>query len=192
MIFLDIGSHEGQTLEEVTRDRWGFTEIHAVEPMPREAAILQQRFGDDPRVLIHRFALMDYTGHVTMYGANDQLEASVYSGKLDVDPDVRTTVECTRATEFFTSLPEAELYVDMNCEGAEVPILDDLVASGEIHRITHMLVSFDITRVRDFEQQAARVKVAMLAAGFTRWRSVYPDRPTHQEQIAAWLEEAGA
>jgi len=187
--FLDIGSHEGQTLEEVTKPTWRFDRILAVEPMPREQDVLRQRFGEDERVRLFANALGGRTGAVTMYGTNDLLEASVFARKNDVDEQVRTRVWQVQASRFIDLHVPADgpLYVNMNCEGGEVPILRDLLASGRIWRISALLVDWDCRKVPGMEGEAAKLIDAFRTIGFTRWTSDYADLPTHQEQIAAWL-----
>lgn len=190
-IFVDVGSHIGQTIEEVVKPRWSFDEIHAIEPMPAERYVLHQRFHADPRVKIWAFALGDYDGSTVIFGTNEFLEASVWPEKDDVDRAVKTTVECRDASGFFSELdPGANLTVNMNCEGAEVPILDALLFSGEVKRITHLMVDFDIRKVPGFEQAERRLRVALDAAGIS-YTAALPDRKTHQEQIAAWLTSVG-
>lgn len=189
-VLVDVGSHEGQTLEEVIKPRWGFDMIHAIEPMPREFATLIERYAAHPKVVLHPFALSNYTGSVPMYGTNDLLEASVFAGKDDADESVTTEVACVDAAAFFRSLPGDELLVNMNCEGAEIPILDSLLDNGEIGRISHMLISFDIRKVPGMEDEELRVRHRMASVGFDRFTSTYPEADTHQEQIAAWLEAA--
>lgn len=188
--FIDIGSHEGQTLQEVTKPRWTFDEIHAIEPMPREFALLIDRYGYHPSLSIHPFALSNHTGTLMMYGTNDILEASVFAEKADADPTVVTEVACVEAAAFFRSLPEMDLFVNMNCEGGEIPILDNLIDTGQIERITHMLVSFDISKVTGMESEEARLRDRMAEVGFDRFTSTYAEEDTHQKQIAAWLEWA--
>jgi FkbM family methyltransferase len=189
-VFVDIGSHVGQTIEEVLEPRWGFDLIYAIEPMPFQAAVLRQRFTAEPRVKLHEFALANRDGALTMYGTNDELEASVFPEKDDVDTQVRTTVRCVDAASFFEEIARdvPQIVVNLNAEGAEVLILDRLIETGWIHAITELLVDFDIRKVRGREHNEVRIRAALTDAGFDRWTSEYPDLPTHREQIAAWLE----
>jgi FkbM family methyltransferase len=184
--FVDIGSHRGQTLEEVVKPRWGFDRIHAIEPMPREFAVIEERFGDQPAVRFHAIALGYMTGDAFMYGTNEQLEASFYSHKTDVDASVRTTVHCVDASEWFGEHAEGDLYVNLNAEGAEFPILESLLWTGEIKRITAMQLSWDMKKVPGLAGHIPMLAARLNHAGVT-WTADYADLPTHQEQIAAWL-----
>ena len=185
MIFVDVGAHEGQTIDEVRRADYPFDVIHAVEPMPVQAAMLRQRYFYDPRVIVHEFALSHTSGLTTMYGTNEALEASLFPTKLDVDPKVQTTVRAVRASGFFEVCGDG-LVVNMNCEGGEVPILEDLLATGSIERIAHLMVDFDARKVVGMET-APRQIVKGLEQTNVDYRLTYPDLPTHAEQIACWL-----
>ena len=183
--FVDIGSHEGQTLAEVTKERWGFDRIHAIEPMPRQMTYLRAFYGSDPRIALHDWALHDHAGWTTIYGSNALLEASLYPDKVDVDERVRTVVRCVDAAAFFAAL-SGEVVVNLNAEGAERPILDRLLETGEIARISALLVSFDIRKIASQAKEETRLRAALDRAG-VNWTCEYVEALTHQEQSAAWL-----
>lgn len=185
MIFVDVGAHEGQTIDEVRRADYPFDVIHAVEPMPTQAAHLRRRYSYDPRVIVHEFALTHTSGLTTMFGTNDALEASLFAAKIDVDPEVRTTVRAVKASAFFEACGDG-LVVNMNCEGGEVPILVDLLDSGTIKRIGHLLVDWDSRFVAGLEEEPRKI-VERLERTDVDYRGTFPDLPTHAEQIASWL-----
>jgi FkbM family methyltransferase len=186
MIFVDVGAHEGQTIDEVRRSRYPFDVIHAIEPMPVQAAILRQRYSFDPRIVVHEFALSHTSGSTTMYGVNDRLEASLYPDKDDVDASVKTYVRAVRASAFFRAICRGSV-VSMNCEGGEVPILEDLLRSGQIERIGSLMIDFDARKVPAISDAPQSI-VARLSLTGVNFRTTYPDLPTHAEQIESWLE----
>jgi FkbM family methyltransferase len=188
--FLDVGGHEGQTLQEVTKERWAFDHIHCFEPMPTQADQLQKDWADDPRVTIHSHGLSDHTGAVPMYGTNEGSEASIYLNKNDVNPDVVTTVQMVSASEWISDrCPDDTLLLKLNCEGSEVPILDDLISSGLIWRIQDVMIDWDIRKVPGEEHHEQRILADMEAIGFTRFSlcDKVMRGATHQERIANWL-----
>lgn len=189
-IFVDIGSHEGQTIEEVVKPEYGFDRIYALEPMPEQYRALRRAFMGDPRLKMLNVGLGTLTGMSVMYGNNEQLEASLYITKDDVDPTVQTAVDIMDARAFFLSLPEGEVFVNMNCEGAELPILTRLLDTGAISRINYLLVDFDIRKIPEVAKAEEDLRAGLDAADVT-WTSEYPvlePEATHQEQIAAWLK----
>lgn len=189
MIFLDVGSHEGQTLEEVTKPRYRFDRIYAFEPMAREFDILTERFGHLGNVALFNFGLADSSGRRDLYGTNDGMEASIYPEKLDTDETVVSRCSFVRASEFVAELPDVPIYVKLNCEGAEVLILDDLIGSREIHRLANVMIDFDIRKVPGRDHEAAAVLRRLKSVGFTRFSLCEKVMigPTHQDRIANWL-----
>ena len=86
-IFLDVGTHEGQTLEEVTKPRWEFDKVVGFEPMEPQRRIAEDAF---PSVAVMPFGLSDKTGMGTLYGDNSHMEASVFATHRDADPSITT------------------------------------------------------------------------------------------------------
>ncbi len=188
--FFDIGAHNGQTLEEVVHPRWNFDRILAFEPMPREYDLLDERFGHRDKVRLYNFGLSDKTGWQPVYGGNDRCEASVYPSKVDLDPNIVSQCRFVDAAEPFSALADdATVIVKMNCEGSEIPILNRLIDTGDLWRITAMTFDLDIRRVRGHEQEADELLARLERIGFDRFQ-VSSDafiEGTHAEKIAYWL-----
>jgi FkbM family methyltransferase len=188
-IFLDVGAHDGQTLEEVVRHDFG--RIHAFEPMPAQYAALTGLYGDNGRVTLHNYGLAAATGWVHVYGNNAAMEASIFPGKADVDETVTARCQMVEASAFFRTLPAgAEVVVKLNCEGAEVPILYNLCDTNEIHRATNIMVDFDVRKIPGMEGEEGRVLARMAEVGFDRYvlcEDVMRG-DTHQDRIRAWLD----
>ncbi len=192
-IFVDIGANEGQSLEEAIKGRWGFDRFVAFEPMPTAFKALAIRFAED--VECYNFGLLDRSGQSDVYGTNELLEASVWSAKSDVDADVVTSCRFVAASEFFSQFIPADetVIVKMNCEGAEPLILDDLIDSGEIWKVTNVMIDFDIRRVVGEEHREHDVLGRLVEIGFNRFslcENVMVGR-THQDRIANWLSTLG-
>lgn len=189
MIFLDVGAHDGQTLEEVTKPTYRFDHVHAFEPMPTQFGHLVERFGDAPNVSLHNYGLLDGPASLPVYGSNDGMEASVYATKRDVDATIVTECAFRSASSFFLAcVPEpSTAIVKLNCEGAEIRILNDLIDSGEIWKVAHALIDFDIRKVAGSEDEEAVVLERLARIGFDRFVTEFPSGATHQDRIANWL-----
>ena len=89
------------------------------------------------------------------------------------------------------TLPDEPLIVKMNCEGAEIAILNDLFDGGTIHRIDHLTVDFDIRRVPGKEAWADVLIGKLNGLENLEWRlsGDHFHGATHQEKIANWLGE---
>lgn len=187
-VFVDVGAHEGQTLEEVTRPAHGFDLIYAIEPMPATFQTLFDRYGHHLNVEFLPVALSIRTGTAVLYGTNELLEASLFPRKDDVDDTVRTEVRTLRASDFLASIPPARIFVKLNCEGAEAPILSDLIHSGAIGRITRLLIDWDIGKVPGMERTETMIRRGLDRRGY-HW-DTWPEGITHQRRLRAWLEDS--
>ncbi len=194
IICLDVGAHEGQSLEEMV-EHPELDAIYAFEPMKREFDTLVERFGDRENVYIYNYGLSDRTGTLPVYGSNDRCEASVYKSKTDLDPNIMTECEFRNATEVFLDIPpDARVLVRMNCEGSEVPILNNLISSGQIAKIHSLMFELDIRRCAGHEHEGDELLARLAAIGFDRFECHEPllgePTGTHRERIAAWLDKA--
>ncbi len=202
-MLLDVGSRNGESLEEFVR--WDFDVIHAFEPMPAPFANIVAAFGDHPRVVAHNFGLSNVTGTLPVYGADHMGEASVFPTKWDVDSRTVTDCEFVDATEFFREHVTEGVFVKLNCEGSEIAILNNLLDSGELWKAAAVRVEFDISRVPDHAHEADLLLARLDEAGFDRLtigsdaRIVngglvdrVPQEGTHHGRLAAWLTAAGA
>ena len=189
-IFLDIGAHEGQTVEAVSD--MDFDRIFAFEPMPEQYARLVERFGDLPNVTLLPFGLSDVTGTLPVFGSNENLEASVYPMGGTVDELIVTVCDFVSASEWFKAnlTDEDTVYAKINCEGSEVDILSDLVESGEIWKLHSVTVCFDVQNIPGQEHREWETRQAMDDIGFNvgRWHLFGAAQgETHRDRILDWM-----
>jgi len=189
-IFLDIGAHNGHTVEAVAD--MDFDQIFSFEPMPEQFAELERRFGYLPNVTLLPFGLSNETGKRSLYGSNNNLEASVYPTGATVDESFVTRCDFVSASEWFAAnlADEDTVYAKINCEGSEVDILNDLVESGEIWKIHSVTVCFDVQNIPGQEHREWETRQAMDDIGFNvgRWHlfgAAVGD--THRDRILDWL-----
>lgn len=190
-VFVDVGANVGQTLEEAMKAKWHFGRLYAFEPMWDAFWQLAAAYGEDPHVDLLPYGLSDHDGPCPVYGTNEILEASIWPTKSDVDASVVATCEMLDAGKWFKEEidPDDYVVVKLNCEGAEIPILDSLIASEQIHTIDAMMIDFDIRRVIGREEEEQRVIDAMRRVGFTNYKLCEQVMvgATHQDRIANWL-----
>lgn len=186
MIFLDVGAHEGQTLEEVTKPIYDFSRIIAFEPMPDQFVTLMERYGES--VTLVNCGLSDRDGLLFMYGTNEHLEASLFSDHKDVDPRVRQTVVVIDAGQYFKSDIHEPVTMKLNCEGAECSIIRSIVAAEQHHKIAQVMIDFDVRKIPSRAHEEGETRDLMHAHKIPYVLSedvMYG--PTHQERIAWWL-----
>jgi FkbM family methyltransferase len=189
--FLDVGAHEGQTLVEVTKARWGFDRVVAFEPMPVQFGMLAERFGGLAGVELCNFGLAGASGAMSMFGTNSNMGASIFSAKNDVDASVVTECRFVDASAWFEAFlpPDEKVVVKLNCEGSEVPILSSLLDSGQIWRVADVMIDWDIRKVPGMEYREGEILARFRDVGFTGF-SLCDDvmwGATHQDRIANWL-----
>ena len=173
-IFLDIGAHWGETLEEVLSPVWRFDAVYAFEPDPEAVRVIEGKFAAElasGRLILIPAALSNRDGEAELFGGNEGGGASLYAEKTNIDAAKRETVKLIASSAFFRERfgEDDVILAKLNCEGGEVDILTDLSASGEIQKIARLVVDFDIRKVRGKRALARATIEAMRAAGFDRF-----------------------
>ena len=167
-----------------------FDRIYAFEPMPKQFAELDRRFGRAVTAL--NFGLSNRTGCRNVYGSNENLEASVFSSGATVDGETATDCEFVAASDWFREnlTDEDKVWAKINCEGSETDILDDLVESGEIWKLHAVTICFDAENIPGQEHRAQQTRHNLDAIGFhiPRWQLFAAAQgPTHRARLADWL-----
>lgn len=152
-IFLDVGGHYGETLEEVMAPYWAFDHVFTFEPDPDCVAIIKEKFSQelaDDRLSIVQAGLSSREGEALLYGDNQGGGATILENKKGMDRAVVKSIPLLNAATFLrATLREVDVpYLKLNCEGAEVEILNHLVAEGLIHRFASIMADFDITKTK--------------------------------------------
>lgn len=192
-VFLDVGGSTGQTLEEVVKPRYKFRTIYSFEPMPTEFDILVRDYNSNQRVVLCDYGLNDVTAEMDMYGDNSFLGASNIPNHFSEDQSIVTRCSFIEASSFFRRhLTFNDVVVmKLNCEGGEVAILNNLIDSGEIWKLTNVMIDFDIRRAFDGLEYLEIATLQRLSEiGFTRYSlcEQVMTGDTHQERIANWLD----
>ena len=190
-IFVDVGGHSGQTLDEVTRPKYQFRTIFCLEPMPRQFTHIQRAFRAFPAVQAFDYGLGDHTGMETIYGTNDRCEASIYPQKTDVGEMHVTTCTIVEASNWLDRNTDDgdTVIMKINAEGSEIPIMNNLIDTGMVWRLANVMLDFDIRRVPGMEHTEGQLMGRMAEIGFDRFSlcdNVMVGN-THQRRIRNWL-----
>ncbi len=147
-VFLDIGAHLGETLSVVRARKWGFDRIVCFEP----AAVCWPKIRElaDERVELCTFGLSDQDQVLTLHNPGS-VGASLWAAKdtseLALDCDFRDA-----AAWFEDNVVETDtVYAKINVEGAEVGIIGRLAEAGQLGKIDHLLVHFDVRKIPGME-----------------------------------------
>jgi FkbM family methyltransferase len=151
-VFLDVGGHTGESVAAAVEPRWDFDRIWTFEPTKRCVEMLE-RVGDE---------------RVTVVPAgwwSSDTEMIIHDpGALHASVDRRICgtgeVESCRFIDAAQWMAENiaaddEVWLKINVEGSEIEVLDRLLTSGEITKVAHLVVHFDIEWLGDPEKAAA-------------------------------------
>lgn len=199
-VFLDIGAHWGETLEEVLSPVWRFDAVYAFEPDPDALRIIAGKFPAEiasGKLILVPAALSNRDGEADLFGGNEGGGASLYAEKTNIDAAKHERVKLISSSRFFRETFSAGdvIIAKLNCEGGEVDILQDISTSGEIQKIARLVVDFDIRKVRGKRGLARATIKAMRGAGFDRFLltedvMVGPDARARTRNAIAHMPEA--
>ena len=188
-IFLDVGAHRGQTLAAVQeRD---FDRIYAFEPVSQHWPELE--LIADKRARVERFGLWNRTAEVELFDPGTKGAGMWIKDKRRKDtPITRELCKFQRATDWFrANLRDGDrVWLKLNCEGCECDILDDLLDSGEFHRVAYLMVDFDVRKIAALQHRQGQMMERLSAYPPPR---VMVSRAamvgdTHRDRILHWLD----
>jgi len=133
-VVFDVGGFEGNWAQDIF-DRYGST-IHVFEPHPTFAAALEQRFKDQPKIIVHAFALGSEKGELHLSDDGDASSAVN-------DTEGAVIGEVRPVAEFMTSFEPAKIdLIKINIEGGEYDLIPALERSGDLGRFGIIQVQF--------------------------------------------------
>jgi FkbM family methyltransferase len=191
-VFLDVGAHTGESLNAVRDPKYGFDRIYCFEPASSCWPALEAV--RDHRVTVCRFGLWDRTCEQPLYDAGS-IGASLFADKFKTSrPD--QVARFVRATEWFREnlRDDDEIFLKLNCEGAEADIVEDLLDSEEFARVRSAMVDPDIRKVPSLAHRERELRDRLAASGAANYfmREEVMVGATHRVRIQNWLRLAGA
>ena len=203
-IFIDIGSHIGETLEEVTKTKYSFDKIYCFEPSIYCIAELQKFADQDNRISICDFGLSKGNQDAELFQPGSLGGTVIKGGAPDLgkkhdqsfveDREVEK-IKLRDANEWFKENISADdlIVVKTNCEGSEVDILDSLIDGNFMDNIYSFLVTFDIREHKEFQYREVEVRKRLKEQKVKNF--CFSDDVmigfTHEERIANWLQLFG-
>jgi FkbM family methyltransferase len=190
-LFLDIGTHVGERLPGVLDPQFGFERVVCFEPASACWPYLE-RFGD-PRITICRFGLSNETTQAQLFDPGTVRARTVeVAGVEETAPE---TAQFVRATDWFREhvRPDDEVFMKLNVEGGECDILEDLLDSGEIAKVSSALVHFDVRKFPSLRHREEEVRGKFSSAGVNSLVDA-DSVPGHTRvsRVQRWLRDAGA
>jgi len=144
-IFLDIGSHIGESLEEVLRPIYDIDEVIAIEPSSFGYKKLE-KFRDS-RLSIYKIAVSNFSGETTLYAAGS-VGGSLFSDKNRHWAQTES-VEVVTFSKFCLENLEmnSNIYIKINIEGSEFFLLKEIFLIAKQFNIKSILLSIDLPKV---------------------------------------------
>jgi len=191
-VFVDVGAHVGESLNAVRDPKFGFGRIYCFEPASACWPALEAVA--DPRVTICRFGLWNRTEERPLYDAGG-IGASMFADKFRT-ARAGEPARFVRATDWFREhlRPDDEVFLKLNCEGAEVDIVEDLLDSGELARVRSAMIDPDVRKIPSQAHRERELRERLRASGLTNWflEEDVMVGATHRGRIQHWLRVAGA
>lgn len=152
-----MGGHRGETVRGVLSKPFCFDVVHTFEPIPKLYESIKTSCAEHlyHRLVVHNYGLADFSGGRNLYGTGPQekfgdgLGASLFADKDDIDNSHFIRCQFSRASDFIEKYINHDDFclMKLNCEGGEVLIIRDLIASGKIHWLNFIMIDFDIVKI---------------------------------------------
>lgn len=170
-VFIDIGGHNGGSVAAVFDGGYAFDRAVSVEPDPQMVAILESRFAAEIAAGKYQVApvgLSDKNGTAQLFGDNTHGSASMIEQKFgDENKGAAreiTLIDWPTFVERY-QLHGARLWIKVNAEGAEIAIIESILAGGGNPGIESMVIYFDIVKSPFGSWKKWRAMKALRAAG---------------------------
>lgn len=144
-IFIDVGAHIGESLEEALRPIYDLHEVIAIEPSSfGYKKLLKFR---DPRLTIYKTAVSNFEGKTTLYAAGS-VGGSLFPDKSRHWPDSESVI-VNKFSKFFQEYinKDSNIYVKINIEGSEYFLLSEILLLIKIYKFKSILLSVDLPKV---------------------------------------------
>jgi FkbM family methyltransferase len=183
-VFLDVGGNTGQSVRAALDHRWGFDRVWTFEPTRRCIALLERIVDDRLTVVPAGWWSADTEMVVHDPGA---IGASVDPRRSRTDETERCSFIDAARWMAENIEPDHLVWLKINIEGAEIEVLDRLLTSGQISKVKHLVVHFDIEKVGELDKAEA-MRRRLDEAGVP-WREAKTVMfgPTDTYKLNTWL-----
>lgn len=189
-LFIDVGGFHGEASHAALDPRFGFDKVYCIEPVPECCDYIRTRLSDS-RLNIVQAALADRDGEASLYGPST-LAGSLFSDHIHVDACASIHCKTIRASRFLEGIfqPGDRIWLKLNCEGSEIPVLEDLISTGWFARIESALLDFDAIKIPSLLKRHEAVTRSISSLSSRNW--YLPEQVQYGQQctfggIRNWL-----
>jgi len=188
-IFLDIGAHIGETLEEVLKEKYAFDRIICFEPSKTCLESLEKYSERDSRVEVLQIGLSNATCVQKLYNSGE-LNGSIFSDGESLEKNSESINLVDASAWYSENISEDDFVViKTNCEGSEVKIVDSFLKGNTFEHFYSLLITFDIRDYPSLAYQEIEIRKRLKATSFVNF--CFSDDvmigPTHEKRIENWL-----
>ncbi|MBS3741978.1 MAG: FkbM family methyltransferase [Candidatus Cloacimonetes bacterium] len=197
-VFIDIGAHIGETLQEVRKPEYGFDKIYAFEPVIGNCGFIIDNFHDS-RICILPYGLLNKTAELKVYNPGSD-GATIFKNKKGVvENKLETVCQFIKASLWFKEDVNAddENIVKINAEGSEVAIINDLLSNDEYDKIDKIFIDFDVRKIPEMKHLEKKTIKKLEKLGYTNFvtQNDIKRRGKHPVDVAGnrikdWLGDA--
>ena len=149
-----------------------FKKVYAFEPNPLNFAELKRRTRNYSNIETFEQAVSHETGTVRLYFEEPKPGyfyegATIVTGKSNVTYKQHFDVETTAISDLLAEIDSDRIVIKMDIEGAEYIVLDALLESGDLSRITKIYVECHVDRIPKLAEPKKRVLEKARALGVT-------------------------
>jgi FkbM family methyltransferase len=187
-IFLDVGSHIGQTLEEVSKDYYNFDEIHSFEPSSENYAVLCKNF-NKKNIHLHNFGLYNKNTECILY-SHHEIGASIFEDKEDLYwKDHTEKINLKNVSEWINNNLDLNdmIFMKINCEGCECDIIDNLIENNIFDNINHIMIDFDVRKIPSQKHREGETLKLIDGKKNIDFCDKVMIGDTHHDRIKAWI-----
>jgi FkbM family methyltransferase len=148
-VVFDLGGYEGQWTSDIFAKYCCWIDVF--EPVDDFAQQIAERFRRNQKIRVHNYGLADENKTARLALSQDGSSAFKDGGQV-------TEIKLIRAQEFFTSHNISHIdLMKINIEGGEYELLEHLVESGLIKKVSNVQVQFH-DFVPDAERKMRRIQ----------------------------------
>lgn len=135
-IVVDVGAYKGEFIEKLIEKHE--PTIHALEPIKEFSNYLENKFKNNPNIIIHNFGLFDETKVVKI--SNLGAGSSIFARK-EGSGEQNISLKSMKQFVIDEKIKEIDLLY-LNIEGSEYRLLNHIIETGLIQNVKHLQVQF--------------------------------------------------
>lgn len=163
-IVFDVGGYKGETTADFLK--LYDCEVYIFEPVKEFVEIIRQKFQDNPKVHIFDFGLSNRS--TTEEISLEDNAASIYKHDGQTEK-----ISLVKISDFMreNAIERVDL-MDINIEGSEYDLIEDLITSGEIAKVENVQVQFHWF-VENAEERMRKLQNQLRASHFLTYQHSY-------------------